>query len=57
MKQIINYVWPVFLCLAIGYIASIFQVESMTAWYPTLVKSSLTLRVLYFLLYGLFFIF
>ena len=42
MEQIIIYLWPVFLCLALGYIASIFQAESMSVWYPFLVKSSLT---------------
>lgn len=42
MKRIFNYVWPVLLCLAIGFTASKFQSESMIEWYPYLEKSNLT---------------
>ena len=42
MKRWINYLWPVLLCLAVGFSGSLFQKEAMVEWYPYLVKSSLT---------------
>lgn len=42
MKRWINYLWPVLLCLVVGFSGSLFQKEAMVEWYPYLVKSSLT---------------
>lgn len=42
MKKLLDYLWPVALCLATGFVASLFQKTALTEWYPTLEKSSLT---------------
>lgn len=42
MKRWINYVWPVVLCLVVGFVGSLFQKEALVEWYPYLLKSSLT---------------
>ncbi len=42
MKKVITYLFPVLLCLVIGYVGSLFQSSALTEWYPLLNKSALT---------------
>lgn len=42
MKRVIYILVAILICFGVGYTASIFQAESLTSWYPTLVKSELT---------------
>ena len=42
MKRVIYILVAILICFGVGYSASIFQAESLTSWYPTLVKSELT---------------
>lgn len=42
MKKVFNILIPVIVCLLVGYLASIFQAESLEQWYPFLNKPALT---------------
>lgn len=42
MKRVIYILIAVLICFGVGYTASLFQMESMTSWYPYLNKSVLT---------------
>lgn len=42
MKQLTQYLWPVFLCLLVGLSASFFQQDAIAEWYPYLNKPQLT---------------
>lgn len=42
MKKVIVIILVILSCFAVGYIASLFQVNAIETWYPTLNKSSLT---------------
>lgn len=42
MKRLIYILIAIMICLGIGYTASIFQVDALQTWYPTLNKSILT---------------
>lgn len=42
MKKIINSSVAVLVCLLVGYFSSLFQVESLNQWYPTLQKPPFT---------------
>lgn len=42
MKRLVYILIAIMICLGIGYTASIFQVEALQTWYPTLNKSMLT---------------
>lgn len=42
MKKASIYVLAVALCLAVGYMASLFQADALAEWYPTLDRSRLT---------------
>ena len=42
MKRLTRYLWPVALCMSVGFSASLFQREAITEWYPFLNKPVLT---------------
>ena len=42
MKKFIAYPIAIAVCLAVGYLSSLLQVEALRDWYPTLVKSPAT---------------
>ncbi len=42
MKKILSVIVAVALCIGVGMTARYFQAESISVWYPTLVKSGLT---------------
>lgn len=42
MKRVIYIIIAVIICLFVGYTANYFQSDSLSTWYPTLVKSSLS---------------
>mgnify|MGYP003070414586 FL=1 len=42
MKKTTQYLWPVALCLIVGYAASLFQRDALIEWYPILFKPQLT---------------
>lgn len=48
MKQWKKYLWPVLLCLVVGFSGSLFQKNALQEWYPFLWKSSLTPPALVF---------
>lgn len=41
-RKILNIVIPIIVCFLIGYVASLFQAESIKTWYPMLIKPSIT---------------
>lgn len=48
MKQWKKYLWPVLLCLVVGFSGSLFQKNALQEWYPFLWKSPLTPPALVF---------
>ena len=42
MRKTFNLIAPAVLCLAVGFVASRFQADSLQTWYPSLAKPSLT---------------
>ena len=42
MKRLTRYLWPIALCMSVGFSASLFQREAITEWYPFLNKPVLT---------------
>ena len=42
MKRLTRYLWPIALCMSVGFSASLFQREAITEWYPFLNKPELT---------------
>lgn len=42
MKRLTRYLWPIALCMSVGFSASLFQREAIAEWYPFLNKPVLT---------------
>lgn len=42
MKHLTRYLWPIALCMSVGFSASLFQREAIAEWYPFLNKPVLT---------------
>lgn len=42
MRKIIHFIIPIAICFIVGLTASYFQSDSISSWYPTLNKPSLT---------------
>ncbi|MBR5136189.1 MAG: tryptophan-rich sensory protein, partial [Rikenellaceae bacterium] len=42
MKKFIAYPIAIAVCLAVGYLSSLMQVDALREWYPTVVKSPLS---------------
>ena len=36
MKRLTRYLWPIALCMSVGFSASLFQREAIAEWYPFL---------------------
>jgi tryptophan-rich sensory protein len=58
MKKALVFIIPLIVCFAVGYSASLFQVEAIAEWYPDLNKPALTppnivFPIVWFILYVL----
>lgn len=42
MGKVLNYIWPVLLCIGGGFLASLLQRSAIVEWYPGLDKPSVT---------------
>lgn len=42
MRKVLNIIIPIVICFIVGFTASYFQSDSISSWYPTLIKPPLT---------------
>lgn len=42
MSKVLNYVWPVLLCVGGGFLVSLLQRSAIAEWYPSLQKPMIT---------------
>lgn len=42
MRKVLNIIIPIVICFIVGVTASYFQSDSISSWYPTLIKPPLT---------------